>query len=126
MRILRSVTGIAVVAACISAIAVDWAALATWQQKTFGFQNGGGNGSHYLFVSGWGSIILPPILNALAFLAVLWWHHQCHVTGCHWYARRKTAAGELACFRHHPHRTRTYQDILDAHSEALANGRAQR
>jgi hypothetical protein len=76
------------------------------------------SGVWYGFWSGFGSIILPPLLNALAVAAVFWWHHQCHVGGCFWYARRTTAAGERACWMHHPDRKRTADDIHAAHHAA--------
>jgi len=73
-------------------------------------------GGWYGFHSGFGGatyITLPVVLTAF------WWHHQCHVTGCYWYARRITAAGERACSRHHPHPERTVEDLHAAHHEAL-------
>lgn len=74
-----------------------------------------GNGAWYLFPSGWGSIVLPPLLNGVVIAAVFWWHHQCHVTGCYWYARRTTAAGERACRRHHPDGKVTVADLRSRH-----------
>jgi hypothetical protein len=50
--------------------------------------------------------------------ALLWWHHQCAVDGCWWYARRTTAAGERACWRHHPEPHRTARDLHHAHHAA--------
>jgi hypothetical protein len=73
-------------------------------------------GGWYGFHSGLGGatyITLPVVFTAF------WWHHQCGVSGCFWYARRTTAAGERACFRHHPHKRRTVRDIREAHHQAL-------
>ncbi len=70
--------------------------------------------------SGFLSIVLPWLLQATTFAAVLWWHHQCHVSGCYWPTRRKTAAGERACWRHHPAPVRTAGDLCAAHEAALA------
>jgi hypothetical protein len=78
-----------------------------------------GHWGWYNFHSGFGSIILPPLLNGLVLGAIFWWHHQCGVHGCLWYARRTTAANERACFRHHPHPKRTAADIHAAHHHAL-------
>lgn len=91
-----------------------------WSQHFFGYCAGCGDKPPYLFFSGWGSILLPWILQALTFGAILWWHHQCHVTGCFWPARRKTAARERACWRHHPERHRTVEDLHEAHRRAKA------
>lgn len=82
---------------------------------------GGDNvsGLPYAELSGFLSIILPPLLSLIG-LALLWcWHSQCHVTGCYWPARRLTAADERACWRHHPHPKRTADDIREAHHAAL-------
>ena len=75
-------------------------------------------GGWYGFHSGFGAIILPPLLNGLVIVAVFWWHHQCGVTGCYWYAQRTTAAGDRACWHHHPQPRRTVGDIHAAHHEA--------
>jgi hypothetical protein len=38
---------------------------------------------------------------------------------CYWYARRTTAAGERACFRHHPDPVRAAKDLHAAHHAAV-------
>ena len=86
-----------------------------WPRQEFGYQGGGGNGPHYLFYSGFGSIILPPVITLAGLAALAWWHSQCHVTGCFWPSRRKTAAGEKTCWRHSPHPRRTFEDICHEH-----------
>lgn len=54
------------------------------------------------------------------FVVMFWWHHQCGVHGCYWYARRTTAAGERACWKHHPHKKRTVEELHEAHHAAVA------
>lgn len=68
--------------------------------------------------SGFLSVFIPPLLQLLVLAAAFWWHHQCHVAGCYWYARRTTAAGERACWKHHPRKKRTAEDIREAHEAA--------
>lgn len=77
-------------------------------------------GAVYAFWSGSGSVLIPMAVQMAIFLLLLWWHHQCHVTGCYRYARRTTAAGERACERHHPEQARTVEDIHAAHHAAKA------
>ena len=72
-------------------------------------------GGWYGWHSGFGGsayIGLPVILGAF------WWHHQCGVHRCYWYARRTTAAGERACWKHHPGTRRTAADVHAAHHAA--------
>jgi hypothetical protein len=72
-------------------------------------------GGYYGFHSGFGGaayIDLPVVL------VLFWWHHQCGVTRCYWYARQTTAAGERACWKHHPDRKRTVEDLRAAHHAA--------
>lgn len=81
------------------------------------------SGFAYAFWSGFGSIILPPLIT-LAGVALLWlWHQQCHVAGCYWPSRRQTAAGERACWRHHPQPKRTAEDVRFAHHAVLRSRR---
>ena len=68
--------------------------------------------------SGFLSVFIPPLLQLLVIGAVFWWHHQCGVSGCYWYAPRTTAAGERACWKHHPHKRRTVADVHAAHHAA--------
>lgn len=95
-----------------------WHLIQYWLSRQTGSLNTPGTPPNYNFFSGFGSIILPPLLNGLVLAAVFWWHNQCGVTGCYWYARRKTAAGERACFLHHPHKKRTVEEIHTAHHAA--------
>jgi hypothetical protein len=69
----------------------------------------------YNELSGFLSILLPPLLT-LAGIALLWcWHSQCAVHRCYWPTTRRTATGERACWVHHPHPKRTVQDVHEAH-----------
>jgi hypothetical protein len=72
-------------------------------------------GGYYGFHSGIGGAyyVSVPVI-----LAAFWWHHQCHVHRCFWYARRVTAAGERACWKHHPEPKRTVRDVHAAHHAA--------
>lgn len=79
-------------------------------------------GPIYAFWSGSGSVLLPWFLNGLTLAGLFWWHNQCHVHRCYWYARRKTAAGEPACWRHHPEPKRTVEDLHEAHHAAKNGG----
>jgi len=72
-------------------------------------------GGWYGFHSGFGGSWIPAYAGLLL---LFWWHHQCGVHGCYWYARRTTAAGERACWRHHPEPRRTVHDLRRAHHEA--------
>lgn len=89
-----------------------------WLSHWLGLDNVAG--AVYAWWSGSGSVVLPWLLNALTFAGLFWWHHQCSVHGCWWYARRTTAAGEKACWLHHPNRKRTVEDVHAAHHERLA------
>lgn len=105
----------------LSALAIWHGQARRWSAVHTGSVNTPGTPPDYNFFSGFGSIILPPLLNGLAVAAVFWWHHQCHVSGCWWYARRTTAAGERACWKHHPRPRRTAADIRAAHHSAEEN-----
>jgi hypothetical protein len=89
----------------------------TWLYVHAGLQSG--NSPWYLFPSGIGSIIIPPLITLAGVAALWWWHHQCAVHRCYWPARRLTAAGERACFRHHPHPKRSAEDVHEAHHAVL-------
>lgn len=90
----------------------------TWLAHWLGLD--GVAGAIYAFYSGSGSVILPPLLTGAVVGAGFWYHHQCSVHGCFWYARRTTAAGDRACFRHHPSPKRTAEDVHAAHYRAAA------
>jgi hypothetical protein len=73
-----------------------------WISHGTGSYNTPGTAHNYNFYSGFGSDIIPAFLTILGLGIGFWWHNQCHVGGCFWYARRTTAAGDRACFIHHP------------------------
>ena len=62
-----------------------------------------GNSPWYLFPSGWGSILVPPLLTAAPIVWVLARKHNCHEPRC-WRIGRYPVAGTpwSACRRHHP------------------------
>lgn len=78
----------------------------------------------YNELSGFLSIVAPPLITLAGVAVLWWWHNRCHVHRCWWPAPRTTAAGERACWRHHPHKRRTAADIHAAHHAALATARA--
>lgn len=102
----------------LAALASRYGQVRRWGAVHTGSLNSPGTPPNYDFYSGFGSIILPPVLNGLAVAAVFWWHHQCHVNRCWWYARRTTAAGERACWLHHPDGKRTAAEVAAAHEQA--------
>lgn len=111
-----AVVFVVVVLFCWGVVALaDLSMHLAWPQYQFGYRPGDGNSPHYLFYSGFGSIVLPPILTVGGLGLLAWWHGQCQVSGCYWPSRRKTAAGERVCWRHAPHKHRTWAEICEAH-----------
>lgn len=105
-----------VTAFCLAVVdLVDLSMHLAWTRYQFGYRPGDGNSPHYLFYSGFGSIVLPPILTVGGLALIAWWHGQCSVSGCFWPSRRRTAAGEKVCWRHRVHKHRTWDDICAAH-----------
>jgi hypothetical protein len=96
-----------------------------WLAVYTGSSNTPGTPPNYNFNSGFGSILIPLAVQLAVFGAAFWWHNQCHVDGCYWYARRKTAAAERACWKHHPHQRRTVEDIHAAHHAAKATAESE-
>lgn len=94
----------------------------SWLQHFFGFENGGGNGSHYLFWSGAGS--------DLAYVSFLWGgvvlyrRHNCRMRWCWRIGRHDFTAGGVTralCWRHHPdvkHKQLTRGRIADIQERA--------
>jgi hypothetical protein len=89
-----------------------------WLTVHTGSSNMPGTPPNYNFFSGSGSILLPWIGQGLIVGLLFWWHNQCGVHGCYWYAQRTTAAGDRACRRHHPNQRPTVEDIHAAHHAA--------
>jgi hypothetical protein len=96
-----------------------WHQYEHWLAFATGSYNVPGIAHNYNFNSGFGSIVLPPMITLTGIALGFWWHHQCHVAGCFWYARKVTAAGDRACWIHHPDRKLTAHHIHVRHHEAL-------
>jgi len=62
-----------------------------------------GNSPWYLFPSGWGAIIIPPLITAAPIVWVLTRKHNCHQPRC-WRIEHLPAQGTpyVTCRRHHP------------------------
>lgn len=78
----------------------------------------GGNSSTgliYLELSGFLSIVLPLIVQLIVVAALWGWHNQCQVHRCYWPARRRTAAGDRACWRHAPVTHMTVEQLRERH-----------
>lgn len=82
-----------------------WAAFSSWAQAFFGFQNNGGNGSHYLFWSGAGSDLayLSVAVGALTFYR----KNNCKRAWCwrighHEFSDPSDGVSRLLCWKHHP------------------------
>jgi hypothetical protein len=107
------------VALATGAFTYWWPQIEHWFSYGTGSYNTPGSPHNYNFNSGWGSILEPFILQVLAAVALLWWHNQCHVDGCYWPSKRhKTAAGDSACWLHHPHKRLTREQLHLRHHEA--------
>lgn len=92
-----------------------WHPIEHWIAYATGSYNTPGTPHNYNFNSGFGSVILPPVITVAGAGVLMWWHHQCHVSGCWWYARRQTAAGDRACWRHNPGRRLTADELRRRH-----------
>jgi hypothetical protein len=94
-----------------------------WISHGTGSYNTPGSPHNYNYNSGFGSIWEPSALTLGGVAFMFYWHHQCHVTGCLRYARRTTAAGERACWRHHPDRGKviTAAHLLERHLHHLGH-----
>ena len=119
------------VAAVVVLPTVFWHAAEHWIAHATGSYNcppsGNGNGCingtphNYPFFSGWGSDFIPAIITVCGLLAGYWWHNQCHVSGCFWVGLpHRTAAGDRACFVHHPEAKLTHLRLHERHHAVLA------
>ncbi|HEY2641673.1 MAG TPA: hypothetical protein VGI66_17525 [Streptosporangiaceae bacterium] len=104
-----------------------WTAWIRWEAYATGSYNcpksgcPGGVAHNYNFFSGWGSDFIPSIITVLGLAVGYWWHNQCHVSGCYWLSLpHTTAAGDKACWRHHPHKRMTHELLLHRHRTARA------
>jgi hypothetical protein len=89
-----------------------------WLGHLFGLDDA--SGPFYLFVSGAGSIIIPPVLTAVPIMLVLLRRHNCQQPWCPRMGRSLTAGGHFVCHRHHPDGPPTAEGILAAHRRAGA------
>jgi hypothetical protein len=96
---------IAVAAACVAVLVLFWVRIARETQGFFGFYNGGGNGSHYLFWSGAGSDLA--YLSFLAAGITLYRRHNCQKAWCPRIGKfdftdPKDGVSRKLCWLHHP------------------------
>ena len=106
-------------AAVVIVLTVTWAAIAAAMQGFFGFQNNGGNGSHYLFWSGAGSDLA--YLSFLAAGITLYRKHNCAYHLCwrigkHAFTDPADNVTRQLCWRHHPdvkHKTLSQEVLHD-------------
>lgn len=99
-----------------------WAQTSTQAQGFFGFRNGAGNGSHYLFWSGAGSDLA--YLSFLAAGLTLYRKHNCKMRWCwrigsHEFADPTDGVTRMLCWKHHP-------DVKHKHLTAERIGEIQR
>lgn len=81
-------------------IYLAWAAVATWCQHFFGFANGDGNGSHYLFFSGSGSDLTE--LTIIVAGVHIYYRFTCHEPMCFWPGHLMADRHTRSCWHHHP------------------------
>lgn len=112
---MRRAAGVLAVAVAVTLLATWWTFLAGWAEHAFGFGRGDSNDPHYLFISGVGPVIIAPLFNLAGLAVLFWWHNQCSVHGCYWYARRRTDAGDRACWRHFPAERMTVRALQERH-----------
>ena len=82
-----------------------WVTIAAHLATFFGFNNGGGNTSHYLFWSGAGSDLA--YLSFLAAAVTVYRRHNCAKAWCprigkHEFTNPDTGIKRLLCWKHHP------------------------
>lgn len=73
-----------------------------------------GNSPWYLWPSGWGSILIPPILTAVPIVITLLRKNNCHVHRC-WRLGRHPVEGTayLVCHNHDPAGKITATDVRE-------------
>ena len=107
------------VAAVTAVLAVFHGPVFSWVQHFFGFENGAGNGSHYLFWSGAGSDLA--YLSVLATAAVYYRKENCKYRWCpflgHYeFTNPDTGVTRKLCAIHHPdvhHKTLSREHLRD-------------
>ena len=109
--------------AAAAVLTVAWAAIATWCQHFFGFANGDGNGSHYLFFSGSGSdLAYLSVAWSVAMHAAVYYHvHRCHEPRCPWIGHLMADGHTRSCWHHHPEGRPAPGHIRRAHDRHLAS-----
>jgi len=101
----RAIGSVAVSLGIAAALIIFWGIIATKLATFFGFNNGGGNGSHYLFWSGSGSDL--GYYSLVAGVVVLYRSHNCKYRWCPFlghYDFTDPADGvtRKLCWLHHP------------------------
>lgn len=69
-----------------------------------------GAGFWYNVWSGFGSVIVPLMVQALIALMLWYWHNQCHTQGCYNVGKYKNGQWK-ACRKHLPHDLPTEEDL---------------
>lgn len=65
----------------------------------FGLDNA--SGAAYLFWSGFGALVIPPLTSSLPIVLVLLRKHNCHQHRCPWVGRYPERDGWHYCRKHH-------------------------
>lgn len=102
--IRRLVLGALAVAVAV-ALSLWWGTTVAHLATLFGFNNGGGNSSHYLFWSGAGSDLA--YLSFLVAGVTLYRKHNCHKTWCPRIGKfefedPRDGVKHMLCWKHHP------------------------
>ena len=118
MKRLRLAAVLLLASGVLAAAWYAWHPVVHWIAYATGSYNTSASPHNYNYNSGFGSIIEPPLITLAGVVALFWWHHQCHVGGCFWYARRVTAAGDRACWKHHPENQLSASGMLRRHRVA--------
>lgn len=92
-------------AAVVIVLAVFWGTISAHLATFFGFNNGGGNTSHYLFWSGAGSDLA--YLSFLVAGITLYRRHNCHRAWCPRIGKFEftdpaDGVSRMLCWKHHP------------------------
>ena len=102
---MRRAGAVLTAAAGVAVLIVFWGAVAAHLATFFGFSNGDGNGSHYLFFSGSGSNLA--YLGA-AWAAFIYYRKNnckrswCPLIGQHPFTDPEDGVSRLLCWAHHP------------------------
>lgn len=101
--------GLAAAIVAAAAAVIYWAVIAAHLATFGGFRNGDGNGSHYLFFSGAGGLVIGNILQPALIAAIFIYYRKnnCKRTWCprlghHEFTDPTDGVSRLLCWRHHP------------------------